>query len=81
LSADDDDDDDDDIQPFKFQAIVHCIMLLHITVYLNKRFQKDCGFVNAVKALPMFLVINFRTADLFDTVGPWAKCTVKAEFQ
>jgi hypothetical protein len=56
-------------------------MVLDNTVNLNKIFHKDCGFVNAVKALPLFLVINFRTVDHFDTVGPCAKCTVRAEFQ
>jgi len=56
-------------------------MVLHNTVNLNKTFRKDCGFVNAVKALPVFLVINFRTVDHFDNGGPWAKCTVRAEFQ
>jgi hypothetical protein len=48
-------------------------------VNLNKTSHKVCDFVNAAKAVPEFLVINFRMFDHFNTVRPWAKCTVIAE--
>jgi len=56
-------------------------MVLHNTVNLNKTLHKDRGFVNAIKALSVFLVINFRTFAHFDTVGPQENCTVRDEFQ
>jgi len=60
--------------------IVHCIMVPHNTVNLNKTLHKDCSLVNAVKALPVFLVINFRTFDHLTLDGPGQSARLKLIF-
>jgi hypothetical protein len=47
----------------------------------NGNSDKKCGYVKVLKAFSECFVINFRVADRFDTLEPWASLMVAAELQ
>jgi hypothetical protein len=54
---------------------------LHAIVRPNGSSDKKYGYEKVLKAFSECFVINFRVADLFDTVEPWASLMVTDELQ